>query len=197
MSALSPSQQPTVLFSIYQNNTWTIRPLVDKTINPANQLIILKIVGFIIFRQREALGDYVWGNFLPKLLLLVFSFCFLRKRLSSFDDHCRLQLPYVSASPKSAISTTTCKKYVYHSHEKNCFSREKKIWENERFLLDKIPVLGNFQYICQNSRCRNKTLIFTGNKGMPIIVEIFSSRIFTMRDLVINFHLYPSSYFAY
>ena len=41
-----PSQQPTVLFSIYQNNTWTIRRLVDVMIDPATQPIILKIVGF-------------------------------------------------------------------------------------------------------------------------------------------------------
>ena len=34
MSALSLSQQPTVC-SIYQNNTWTIRPLVNETIDPA------------------------------------------------------------------------------------------------------------------------------------------------------------------
>ena len=39
----------------------------------------------------------------------------------------------------------------------------------------KIPVLGNFQYICQNSRCRKKTV----NKRMPIIGEMFSSRIFS------------------
>ena len=44
MSALSPSQQPTVLFSIYQNNTWTIRCLVNETIIPSTQRIILKIV---------------------------------------------------------------------------------------------------------------------------------------------------------
>ena len=46
MSALSPSQQPTVLFSIYQNNTRTIRRLVDEMIDPLTQRIILKIVGF-------------------------------------------------------------------------------------------------------------------------------------------------------
>ena len=39
-------QQPTVLFSIYQNNTWTIRHLVNETIDPATQRVILKIVGF-------------------------------------------------------------------------------------------------------------------------------------------------------
>ena len=39
-------QKPTVLFSIYQNNTWTIRRLVDEMINPATQRIILKIVRF-------------------------------------------------------------------------------------------------------------------------------------------------------
>ena len=43
---MSPSQQPTVLFSIYQNNSWTIRRLVNETINPATQRIILKIVEF-------------------------------------------------------------------------------------------------------------------------------------------------------
>ena len=35
-----PSQQPTVLFSIYQNNTWTITRLVDETIDPVTQCII-------------------------------------------------------------------------------------------------------------------------------------------------------------
>ena len=48
LSALSPSKQPTVLFSIYQNNTWTIRHLVNETINPAAQHIVLKIVGFLV-----------------------------------------------------------------------------------------------------------------------------------------------------
>ena len=48
MSALSPNQQPTVLFSINQNNTWTIRCLDDETIDPATQRIILKIVGFYL-----------------------------------------------------------------------------------------------------------------------------------------------------
>ena len=38
MSAPSPSQQPTDLFSIYQNNTWTIRRLVDETSDPANYI---------------------------------------------------------------------------------------------------------------------------------------------------------------
>ena len=40
-----PSQQPTVLFPIYKNNNWTIRCLVDETIDPGTQCIILKIVG--------------------------------------------------------------------------------------------------------------------------------------------------------
>ena len=43
----SPSQQPTVLFPIYQNITWTIRRLVDETIDPVTLRIILKIVGFL------------------------------------------------------------------------------------------------------------------------------------------------------
>ena len=47
MSALSPSQQPTVLFTIYQNITWTIRLLVDETIDPVTQRILFKIVGFL------------------------------------------------------------------------------------------------------------------------------------------------------
>ena len=33
----------------YQNNTWTIRPLVDERIDAVIQCIILKIVGFQIF----------------------------------------------------------------------------------------------------------------------------------------------------
>ena len=40
------SQEPSVLFSIYKNNAWTIRCLVDVTSDPAIQRIILKIVGF-------------------------------------------------------------------------------------------------------------------------------------------------------
>ena len=39
MSGLSPSQQPTVLSSIYQNNTWTSRRSVDETNDPATQHI--------------------------------------------------------------------------------------------------------------------------------------------------------------
>ena len=39
LSALSPSQKPTVLFSIYQNNTWTIGHLVNETINQVNQIL--------------------------------------------------------------------------------------------------------------------------------------------------------------
>ena len=46
MSALNPSQQPTVLFSIYQNNAWTIRHLFDENIAPDAQHIIVKIVEF-------------------------------------------------------------------------------------------------------------------------------------------------------
>ena len=41
--------QPIVLFSIYQNNTLTIRRLVDETIDPATQRIMLKIAGFFIY----------------------------------------------------------------------------------------------------------------------------------------------------
>ena len=55
MSALIPSQQPTVLFSIYQNNTWTIRRLVVETIDPVTQRIILKIVGFLLHKGSESL----------------------------------------------------------------------------------------------------------------------------------------------
>ena len=36
------SKQPTV-FSIHQNNTWTIRPLVDETIDPATQTAVYHI----------------------------------------------------------------------------------------------------------------------------------------------------------
>ena len=45
MSALSPSQQPTVLFSIYQNNTWTIRCLVYEMIDPAYYIEDCQIYG--------------------------------------------------------------------------------------------------------------------------------------------------------
>ena len=48
LSALSPSQQPTGFFSIDQNSSWTIKRLVNETIQPATQRIILKIVGFYI-----------------------------------------------------------------------------------------------------------------------------------------------------
>ena len=54
MSAVSPSQEPTVLFSIYQNNTWTIRRLVDETIYSATQHIVLKIVGFLVRAKVHA-----------------------------------------------------------------------------------------------------------------------------------------------
>ena len=34
LSAMNPNQQPTVLFSIYQNNTWINGHLVDETVDP-------------------------------------------------------------------------------------------------------------------------------------------------------------------
>ena len=52
LSAQSPSQQPTVLFSFYQNNTWTIKRLVDETLDTVTQHIILKIVGFLMRAKR-------------------------------------------------------------------------------------------------------------------------------------------------
>ena len=55
MSALCPSQQPTVLFSIYQNNFWTIRRLVYETIDPVTQPILLKIVGYLLGKIRANL----------------------------------------------------------------------------------------------------------------------------------------------
>ena len=62
MSALSPSQKHTVLFSIYQNNTWTIRSLVDETIYPVTQRIILKIVGFYETPQVASLQSAASGG---------------------------------------------------------------------------------------------------------------------------------------
>jgi hypothetical protein len=55
LSALCPSQQPTVLFSIYQNNFWTIRRLVYETIDPVTQPILLKIVGSLLGKIRANL----------------------------------------------------------------------------------------------------------------------------------------------
>ena len=51
---MQASKQPTVFFSIYQNNTWTIRCLVDETINPATQRIVFKIVGFLVRAKVHA-----------------------------------------------------------------------------------------------------------------------------------------------
>ena len=59
LSALSPSQQPTVLFSIYQNNTWTIRRLVDETIDPETQHIILKIVQILILSHHKTTPNWL------------------------------------------------------------------------------------------------------------------------------------------
>ena len=42
-------QQPTVFFSIYQNDTWIIRCLVDEMMDPATQCIIVKIVRFLVW----------------------------------------------------------------------------------------------------------------------------------------------------
>ena len=61
MSALSPIQQPTVSFSIYQNNNWTIRRWVNEMIDPASQRIILKIVGF------QDLGEQGTPRAIPNL----------------------------------------------------------------------------------------------------------------------------------
>ena len=60
LSALSPSQQPNVLFSIYQDNTWTIRWLINETINTATQRIMLKIIGF---QQRQLTSGLVYNDF--------------------------------------------------------------------------------------------------------------------------------------
>ena len=49
MSALSPIQQHTLLFSINQNITWTIRPLVYETIDPATKCTFLKILKIVWF----------------------------------------------------------------------------------------------------------------------------------------------------
>ena len=57
-------QQPTVLFSIYQNNTCTIRGLVDETIDPLTQHIILNMVGFLV-----TTGENVWQQ--PEILYLL------------------------------------------------------------------------------------------------------------------------------
>ena len=71
MSALNPSMQPIVLFSIYQNNTLTIRRLVDETIDPATQRIILKIAGFFIY-FLILLWDEHSRNLYPRIFLTVF-----------------------------------------------------------------------------------------------------------------------------
>ena len=73
MSALSPSQQPTVLFSIYQNNTWTIRRLVDETNDPATQRIILKIVGFLISCPLLLAGSGCVATYTMSVLFNVYS----------------------------------------------------------------------------------------------------------------------------
>ena len=57
-------QQPTVLFSIYQDNTLTIRCLVNEAINPATKQIIMKIVGYIEKRtegERDNLARQIFG----------------------------------------------------------------------------------------------------------------------------------------
>ena len=46
--SITLQQQPTVLFSIYQNNTWTIRHVVDEMMDPTTQCIIVKIVRFLV-----------------------------------------------------------------------------------------------------------------------------------------------------
>jgi hypothetical protein len=63
LSALSLSQQPTVLFSIYLNNTWTIRHLVNETSDSATQRNILKIVGFKVSRLGPTARNSHHRNF--------------------------------------------------------------------------------------------------------------------------------------
>ena len=60
LSAKSPSQQPTVLFSIYQNNTWTIRHLVAETIDPATQRTIV-----LYWRFSDFTNANLENNFTP------------------------------------------------------------------------------------------------------------------------------------
>ena len=62
-------------FQIYQNNTWTIRRLVDETIKPETQRIILKIVGFLVVNkifllaENEIISEYFKKVFLMTIFI--------------------------------------------------------------------------------------------------------------------------------
>ena len=93
MSDLSSSKQVTVLFSIYQNNTWIIRCLIYETIEPVTQRIILKIVVFLsrtgptlpwkcwqkywIGRDIGTVGD-LW------FVLLIMSMCIVELQIATW-----------------------------------------------------------------------------------------------------------------
>ena len=42
-----------------ENNTWIIRRLVNETIDPATQRIILKIVGFFLFHSQNIVKEHM------------------------------------------------------------------------------------------------------------------------------------------
>ena len=62
-------------FQIYQNNTWTIIGLVDETIKPETQRIILKIVGFLVVNkifmlaENEIISEYFKKVFLMTIFI--------------------------------------------------------------------------------------------------------------------------------
>ena len=101
-------------------------------------------------RQREALGDYVWGNFLPKLLLLVFSFCFLRKRLPSVKYFVTYKIFWVLLQMQQHWLNTSC--YIKKS-------------ANTKKLID-----SSIQcYACQNRFTSVKVIVCILNEHQKIL----------------------------
>ena len=112
LTFLSPSQQPIVFFSIYQNNTWTIRRLVNEMIDPATQHIILKIVKFLLstLMSVQPKSSYNKGTYINDVQ-------FLRSFLTPYifvESPCHCQVS--KSIMKSFLFTPEYPKYLHWLH---------------------------------------------------------------------------------
>ena len=106
MSALSPSQQPTVSFSIYQNNTSTIRCLIDGMINPTYYIEDCRI--FVRATIIRHLKTRKVSNF-PKLSDEFNFTSFSRTQRATNQDKQRLGMKFISNGQNSLF---LCKAFI-------------------------------------------------------------------------------------
>ena len=148
MSAISPSQPPTVIFSIYQSNTWTIRCLVNEMIDSATKHIILKIVGFWVMysnSKRHWPHCVHWADCLTQLKQIWSSWAF--KCMSSLHD-------LMIATWKRWLSKRECK-----------FPFNKKSTRKTEILLN-IKTFLNFQWFLNSNKGQTQKALVTPIAGM-------------------------------